>query len=83
VSWQQFTKTNGLSDDTVSFVSIDQGGTVWVATKSGVTRILDFHVVPYSGEAVLGNRKVQTIVQDQNGNIWFGIILEGVISLKS
>jgi ligand-binding sensor domain-containing protein len=82
VSWQQFTATNGLADNSVSFMSMDRDGAVWVATKSGVSRILDFQVVPYAGEEFLGNRKVQTIVQDQSGNIWFGMILEGVISIR-
>jgi ligand-binding sensor domain-containing protein len=82
VTWQHFTKSNGLSDESIYFILIDQIGPVWVATKSGVSKILDFHVVPYLGEPSLGNRKVQTIVQDQSGNIWFGIILKGLISLR-
>jgi ligand-binding sensor domain-containing protein len=82
ISWQHFTEAIGLPSNTIYATYLDRNGAVWVATDLGISRIINGQVVPFSSEPALGNRKIQTIVQDQKGNLWFGMTFGGVISLK-
>ena len=79
-----FTSSDGLADDSVVSLTLDQLGHLWVGTESGVSR-LDVPVFEDSGEKTFQNygpdegfvgiECVRTsILAEENGDVWFGTV---------
>ena len=79
-TFTNFTSKEGLCHDRVSHIMFDRAGTLWVGTWGGVSRYngatfatfpLPIPAVEVPGYQATANW-VTTIMEDQQGNIWFG-----------
>ncbi|GAA4272937.1 two-component regulator propeller domain-containing protein [Aquimarina gracilis] len=76
----KFTKEDGLIDNDVWSLAIDNKGTLWVGTLEGVdtfdgTSFCTFPIPesePDTSRGVTSAKIVHSIIQDSKGNIWFG-----------
>ena len=67
-----FDHTNGLSDDTVSDITEDREGNIWVATAKGVDRFADTSIDSLSVTEGLCGPQVSSVVASRDGSIWVG-----------
>lgn len=84
-AFTNFTKANGLADDSVWSMMLDRSGTIWVGTHEGVCRFDGASFVPFplprveidEPESRFSPRVVFAMIQDREGNLWFGTDGEG------
>lgn len=75
---------NSLSDNRIRAIFKDSRGIVWVGNESGVNKIIDqrnfiiFRNDPSDSES-FPEGIVRTILQDNENNLWFGIIDNGLV----
>jgi ligand-binding sensor domain-containing protein len=67
-----FTKSNGLSDNTVNKILAVKGSGLWIATDNGVTQYQNGTWKTYSTANGLAGDKVNEITSGANGAVWFG-----------
>ncbi len=77
----RFTVNEGLSNNSLQCMAIDNSGRLWMGTPSGVTRISGDEVKQFSEREGLCNNVVMSILQDSWGNIWFGSSGGGICKL--
>ena len=68
----RFTRTEGLSNNTVSALLEDKEGDIWVATARGIDRIRDPKLQLYSTLSGLSNDLVNSVYAGHDGAIWIG-----------
>ena len=68
----RFTRTEGLSSNTVSALLEDKEGDIWVATARGIDRIRDPKLQLYSTLSGLSNDLVNSVYASHDGAIWIG-----------
>lgn len=63
-----------LSNDQVHAVCVDFGGSIWVATASGLSRLNPETktFVNFDSHDGLANDDVNSVVQDEHGDLWMG-----------
>ena len=84
--WENYSTTNGLTDNFIYTIFKDRSGNIWVGTdQGGVNRYSGSGWTSYTiNDGLLSNR-VYAIGQDKDGDIWFGtdaganIMLDGGI----
>lgn len=71
--------TNSLSDNSVSALTTDKQGNLWIGTNSGgvnyidlKTNIITQYINKSSENNVLSDNRVSTITTDKQGNLWVG-----------
>jgi len=72
-SFQNFSETQGLLENSAYSILVDKNGIVWVGTLDGISRFdgqkfLDISMATMGIE----DKGVNAIIQDKNGNLWFG-----------
>ncbi len=72
-----FTKKNGASFNQASSLFIDKNETIWVGTTEGVYRYDGIKFTAFESHQFAG-KEVRNITEDNNGNIWFATINDGV-----
>jgi ligand-binding sensor domain-containing protein len=77
----RYTVNDGLSNNSMHCMAIDNTGRIWIGTPSGVTRIAGEEVKQFSEREGLCNNVVMSILQDSWGNIWFGSSGGGICRL--
>lgn len=72
-SYVKYTTVNGLGDNIVKDVYVDEDGNKWFGTSKGVTKFDGTSWITYntSNSGLPGN-VVYAITQDSSGNYWFG-----------
>jgi len=65
-----FSKSDGLSGDSVSSLFEDREGDVWVATTGGLDRFRDFPVTTISVKQRLFSNDTNSVVAATDGSIW-------------
>jgi len=68
----RFTRTEGLSNNTVSALLEDKEGDIWVGTARGIDRIRDPKLQLYSTQSGLSNDLVNSVYAGHDGAIWIG-----------
>ncbi|MBN1117759.1 MAG: GHKL domain-containing protein [Bacteroidales bacterium] len=74
---------SALSENRIRHVFIDSKGIAWIGSESGVDKIniqSKFELFRYSVDSPQGMTKgiVRTIVEDNNEDLWFGLIDNGI-----
>ena len=67
-TWTAYTKTDGLSDNSIETIAFDKNGNVWVGSTNG-------RVSKFDGKNWIRYDKAMScfkIVIDAQGNKWFG-----------
>ena len=67
-----FTRSDGLSGNTVPALLEDREGSIWVATVDGVDRFRDVAVPRISTQQGLSSNAVLSLVATKDGSIWLG-----------
>lgn len=81
-STQQFTITEGLSNNSVKTIFQDSRGFLWIGTQDGLNRYDGYNFEVFksggeNGESLAGNC-ITAIEEDRNGNIWIGTSHNGI-----
>lgn len=80
--WQNFKTTAGLPSDKIYGLTLDKNGSIWAATWEGIARfnesIQQWEVVYSAENGTLHNDHTHAIAFSENGDIWVGLILNGV-----
>lgn len=72
-TWTNFTSADGLPDDNVQALSVDEAGAVWIGTKEGgVSSCAGGKFANYTVEDGLGSNNVKAILAGNDGKIWAG-----------
>ncbi|NIM57316.1 MAG: hypothetical protein GTO16_00020 [Candidatus Aminicenantes bacterium] len=78
-----YTEEDGLYDNIITDLCIDNWGTLWIGTmQGGLVRFNEGVIAVYGYEDGLLNLSVQSLAADSEGNIWIGT-LEALYLLKS
>ena len=78
-----FSKNGGTlyQNETVNCIYEDKKGTIWAGGKSGIIKIgngkVNYHKIPNFDKV-----QATTIIEDWNGNMWFGTQKNGIIFVK-
>lgn len=75
-----YSADDGLPDDLVEDLHLDDRGHLWVATAAGLCRIDSDTVTTYTSADGLADDHVRRIVQDGDGRFWF-LTIGGVSTL--
>ena len=79
--WMRFTVDDGLTSNTVFWVTCDSRGDVWAGTDNGIS-IFDGHSWQQIGtEHGLPSADIRAILEDREGNIWVGTGKSGLLRL--
>ena len=71
-SFTQFSKEDGLTDNSVDNIMEDSRGNIWFGTRfGGVSRYDGMTFTNYTEGGVIGNNEVCVIYEDSEANIWF------------
>jgi len=72
--WEVFTRSNGLSADTVRAIADDAAGNLWVGTEdAGLNRLrADGITVFRKGDEALPSDRITALLVDQAGVLWVG-----------
>jgi signal transduction histidine kinase/DNA-binding response OmpR family regulator/ligand-binding sensor domain-containing protein len=76
-----YSKNEGLCDSTVCYLMEDSEKNLWIATpKGGVDRFDGTHFVNFKTKyGFEDNQCVNNVIEDQQGNVWFGASRTGPI----
>jgi ligand-binding sensor domain-containing protein len=73
-----FGKLHGLKGIIVTRLMQDNTGNLWICTSGGVTKYDGYSFSNFTTEQGLVYNDIRSILQDKNGNIWFGSLGGGV-----
>ena len=73
---------NTLSSNLVRTVIVTTGGTIWVGTSDGLNKVIpNQKELPQLFEHHLPNKKIYTLQEDSNENLWIGTLSNGLYCL--
>ncbi|NCP63423.1 MAG: EAL domain-containing protein [Paraglaciecola sp.] len=73
----------GLTQDTVRTMLLDQQGFLWVGTEGGLNRYDGYQSVPINGaNDELAETQIEYIFQDSRGSLWISTLVSGVYELE-
>jgi len=71
-AFTQYSKKDGLTDDSVDHILEDRDGNMWFGTRFGGVSLFDGgHFTNFTERDSIGNNEVCVIYEDKEGNIWF------------
>jgi signal transduction histidine kinase/ligand-binding sensor domain-containing protein len=70
----RFTRSDGLSGDSVNSIFEDREGSIWVGTDAGVDRFRDFAVPSIGVKQGLSSAAVNGVLAARDGSIWLGTL---------
>ncbi len=71
-SFTQYSKKDGLTDNSVDNIMEDSNGNIWFGTRNGgLSRYDGVAFTNYTANDSIGNNEVCAIYEDKEGNIWF------------
>ena len=78
-TFTQFTKLDGLADDSVDPILEDRQGNIWFGTRhGGISRYDGSTFVNFTERDSIGNNEVCIVFEDRMGSIWFSSEGHGV-----
>ncbi len=80
VTFTNFTKKDGLNDNEVLTLFLDNKGNIWVGTRRGISIFKDENFTDFSEKHGLNkNDLIFSILEDHESNLWFGAYGGGII----
>lgn len=70
--WRGITTAEGLVNNVVMRLYLDDRNRLWVGTRAGLSCIENGRVVPITGSAQLQGRVVRCFAEDGSGGVWIG-----------
>ena len=85
--WQQgelrrFTVRDGLPSDSITALSEDDDGRIWVGTEAGVAVWQADHFISKGGAEFFSGKPITTLFCDRNGTMWVGATGIGIFSYR-
>lgn len=85
--WQQgelrrFTVRDGLPSDSITALSEDDDGRIWVGTEAGVAVWQADHFISKGGAEFFSGKPITTLFCDRNGTMWVGATGIGIFSYQ-
>lgn len=77
-AWLTYTTEDGLVNNSVKALDIDNEGNIWIGTESGVSMFNGGNFTNYTTADGLANNSVLSVFVDSQDNIWFGTYGGGV-----
>jgi len=78
-NFTQYTRTEGLSNNTVNSIIQDKSGNYWMATSGGgISRFDGKEFTHYTTRQGLAGDQVRSLYQDKEGKIWIGTFGNGI-----
>lgn len=78
-SFQQLSTANGLSQDTVNALTLDNEGFLWLGTQAGLNRYDGYQNIQITGtNNEFIDVTITALFQDSKGNMWIGETIGGV-----
>ncbi len=71
-SFTTFDKSDSLIHETVEHILVGRDGSIWIGTKTGLSRYINNHFYNYSIENGLLYNQITSIYEDQEGNLFIG-----------
>ncbi len=75
-SFRQFTTRQGLSHNTVTCITQDQAGFIWIGTQDGLNRHSGYSVDVFkhdpSDTLTISHSYIRCLFEDADGNLWVG-----------
>ncbi len=71
-TWTTYTTADGLADNYVNDIAIDEAGDKWFGTSGGVSMFDDSTWTTYTTTHGLADNAVVAIAVDGSGHYWFG-----------
>ncbi|MFP8489001.1 two-component regulator propeller domain-containing protein [Gracilimonas sp. Q87] len=68
----QYTTSNGLGDNRVRAVAESENGTLWFATRDGLTVLENGNFRTYGTDEGLPANRIRDVKVDQSGTVWIG-----------
>src|SRR5262249_43431540 len=65
-----FSRSDGLSSESVATIFEDREGNFWVATDEGLDRFREFAVATLSAKQGLSDSRVASVLADRDGSVW-------------
>jgi ligand-binding sensor domain-containing protein len=65
-----YTTLDGLSENSINNIYYASDGSIWIATKSGMSRYKDGAFISYGDEESIATHNVNFIIEDTEGGIW-------------
>lgn len=81
---QTWTVTDGLPQNTVTALTQDRDGYLWVATRKGLARFdgLHFHSMGVIDDIDLSTLRLTSLIGDRDGGLWIGSYEYGLFYLR-
>ncbi len=80
--FENYTVSNGLSDEKIHCVFQDSKGWIWLGTDYGVFRFDGYRFTAFNPMTetgnTLSNSLIRKIFEDNKGNLWFGTDFQGI-----
>src|SRR3954465_8825301 len=70
--------SDGLPSNQINKVLQDRSGKLWIATMNGACRFDGKSFTKFDQDNILSSNVVKTIFEDNQGNIWFGLVRKGL-----
>lgn len=80
--FQSYTIKEGLGSNTVSYITQDSQGTIWVGTFGGLSKIINDRIINVYPENQNSLSFVREIYEDGDGVYWIGTYGNGLFRLK-
>ena len=75
---RKYDTENGLISNRLKSISQDEEGNIWLATKTGVSKIKSDKIINFTSKNGLENQDIKAIYSDLEGNIWMASNGEGI-----
>jgi len=70
--WQTFTTEDGLPSNTISVITGNAAGEIFVGTPSGLAELKNDHWVAYRAHDGLPPGEIESLLLDEAGTVWIG-----------
>jgi len=76
--WKNYTEEDGLIYDQIRHMHLASDGSVWLATRRGVSRFIEGRFDNFTKENGMPYANIRDVIEDDEGNIWLASNGQGI-----